>query len=82
MAIVDTVMNLEITPPELVGDISSNGIVPTGGGSFERVDKLIQRETGIECSVAKQAVSCVVIGTGKALENIDALQEDYTINRK
>lgn len=84
MAIVDTVKGiLEITPPELVGDISSNGIVLTGGGSLLKgLDKLIQRETGIECSVAKQAVSCVAIGTGKALENIDALQEDYTINRK
>lgn len=82
-AIVDAVKSLmEITPPELVGDISSRGIVMTGGGSLlQGMDKLIQQETGIGCYVAEHAISCVAIGTGKALDNIDALQDDFILNK-
>jgi len=82
-AIVDAVKAvLEQTPPELVGDISTNGIIMTGGGALVwGLDKLIQRETGIKCSVADDAVSCVAIGTGKALNNIDVLQESKRKNK-
>lgn len=67
---------LERTPPELIGDISANGIVMTGGGSLiNGLDKLIQKESGIHTYVAEDAVSCVALGTGKALENIDELQD-------
>ncbi len=76
-AIVEAVKGvIEKTPPELVGDISTNGIVMTGGGSLiSGLDKLITLHTGINCTVAKDAVSCVAIGTGKALDHIDELQE-------
>ena len=76
-AIVDAVKSvLENTPPELVGDISTYGIIMTGGGSLVcGLDKLIAAETGIRTGIADDAVSCVAIGTGKALENISILQE-------
>ena len=62
---------LEKTPPELIGDISVNGILLTGGGSLVRgLDRLIARETGIETTVAKDAVSCVAKGTGKVAEKL------------
>lgn len=72
---------LEKTPPELVGDISTRGIVMTGGGCLiYGLDKLLQKETGISTYVADDAVSCVAIGTGKALESIDVLQGHLTSN--
>ncbi|MDD3766903.1 MAG: rod shape-determining protein MreB [Eubacteriales bacterium] len=79
-AIVDAVKSvLENTPPELVGDISTYGIIMTGGGSLvSGIDRLIEAETGITTKVAEDAVSCVAIGTGKALENISVLEESNT----
>lgn len=63
-------MVLENTPPELVGDISNNGIVMTGGGSLiYGFDKLLASITGINTWVAEDPVSCVAIGTGKSLED-------------
>ena len=71
---------LERTPPELVGDISTNGIVMTGGGSLVwGFDQLVQSKTGIETRVADEAVSCVAYGTGKALDDIASMQ-DGTMN--
>ena len=71
---------LERTPPELVADISTNGIVMTGGGSLVwGFDKLIESHTGIETHVADDAISCVAYGTGKSLENVSDMQ-DGTIN--
>ena len=71
---------LERTPPELVADISTNGIVMTGGGSLVwGFDKLIESHTGIETHVADDAISCVAYGTGKSLENVGDMQ-DGTIN--
>ena len=82
--IVDTVHSvLEKTPPELVGDISNSGIVLTGGGSLiHGLDRLLQEETGISVRVAEDAVSCVAIGTGKALDNIDALKETVSVSKR
>ena len=76
MMIVDSVHSvLERTPPELVADISDKGIYMTGGGSLlDGLDKLIQEKTGINVMIAQDTVSCVAIGTGKALENLDALE--------
>jgi len=71
---------LERTPPELVADISTNGIVMTGGGSLVwGFDKLLEEKTGIETRIADEAVSCVAYGTGKSLEWINEMQEG-TIN--
>ena len=65
---------LERTPPELIADISDKGIYMTGGGSLvDGLDKLLQEKTGINVMIANDTVSCVALGTGKALENLDAL---------
>jgi rod shape-determining protein MreB len=75
---------LERTPPELVADISTNGITMTGGGSLVYgFDKLISSHTGIETHVSDNAISCVAHGTGKALDNLAIMQEGSTnISRK
>ncbi len=71
---------LERTPPELVADISDNGIVMTGGGSLvDGFDKLITARTGIQTVVAEDAISCVAEGTGKSLEWVSSMQ-DGTVN--
>ncbi|HPE15426.1 MAG TPA: rod shape-determining protein MreB [Oscillospiraceae bacterium] len=71
---------LERTPPELVADIATNGIVMTGGGSLVwGFDKLVAARTGIETHVADDAISCVAYGTGKSLEWISDMQ-DGTMN--
>lgn len=72
MGIVNAVHNvLEKTPPELAADITDRGIYMTGGGSLlDGLDKLIAKNIGINVVVADDALSCVVLGTGKALENI------------
>ena len=60
---------LEGTPPELAADIMDRGIVLTGGGAMlYGLDKLIQQETNIPTVVADDPLSCVALGTGKALE--------------
>lgn len=67
---------LERTAPELVGDISTNGIIMTGGGSLVYgFDKLLTEKTGIPTRVADDAISCVVYGTGKSLDNIEMMTE-------
>jgi rod shape-determining protein MreB len=87
-SIVDAVHSvLERTPPELASDISDRGIVMTGGGGLlYGLDKLIQEKTGINVVIAEDAVSCVALGTGKALDNIDILESstisEGKINRK
>ena len=75
MAIVDAVHStLEKTPPELAADISDRGIYMTGGGCLvDGLDKLIQEKTGINVMIAEDAISCVALGTGKALDNLDSL---------
>ena len=71
---------LERTPPELVADISTNGIVMTGGGSLvSGFDKLVTARTGIHAIIADEAISCVALGTGKSLADLNSLQ-DGTMN--
>jgi rod shape-determining protein MreB len=76
-AILDAICSvIERTPPELLGDILRNGIVMTGGGSLlYGFDQLVTRVTGIKTRIADDAVSCVAIGTGKSLDNLDLLTE-------
>ena len=61
---------LENTPPELSADLVDMGLVLTGGGALLRnIDKLISKETGLPVNIADDPLSCVAVGTGKALEN-------------
>lgn len=75
MMIVDCVHTvLEKTPPELAADISDKGIYMTGGGCLvDGLDKLLQAKTGIRVMIADDSISCVALGTGKALDNLDSL---------
>lgn len=60
---------IEKVPPETLKDITENGIILTGGGSMlYGIDRLVANVTGIKTKVAENAISCVAIGTGKALE--------------
>ena len=71
---------LERTPPELVADIYTNGIMMTGGGSLvSGFDKLLSARTGIQTFIADDAISCVAIGTGKSLDELNNMQ-DGTMN--
>lgn len=82
LMIVDAVHSvLERTPPELAADISDKGIYMTGGGCLvDGLDKLLQEKTGINVMIAQDAISCVALGTGKALDTLDSL--DVKTNRR
>jgi rod shape-determining protein MreB len=71
-AIVDAVKQfLEVTPPELASDIVDKGIVMAGGGALLRgLDKLLEKETNLPVTVAEDPLLCVVLGTGKILEDL------------
>ncbi len=77
---VGTVLNsirmaLERTPPELSADISDRGIVITGGGALlKNLDKRIRDETGLPTTVGENPLACVVMGTGKMLNDFDLLR--------
>ena len=75
--IADEVLSvLEETSPELVGDISQNGITLTGGGSqIYGMDKLLAERTGIVCTLADDADSCVAYGCGKSLAWMNHMSE-------
>lgn len=67
---------LERTPPELAADIVDNGIMLTGGGALlGGLDVLIREETGLPVTVADDPLCCVVLGSGKALDELDLLKE-------
>jgi rod shape-determining protein MreB len=67
---------LEQTPPELAADIVDRGIVLTGGGALLKgLDQLLRNETSLPVTVVEDPLSTVVIGTGKALDNIHILKE-------
>ena len=82
-AISEAVHNvLERTPPELAVDISNSGIIITGGGALlHGIDKRIEDRTGIKVIIAEDPKSCVAIGTGKALDELDKL-EGNSLNRR
>ncbi len=77
MAIVDTVRTcLERTPPELAADIVDKGIVLTGGGALLRgLDLLLRQETDLPITVADEPLSCVALGTGKVLDELELLKK-------
>ena len=67
---------LEQTPPELAADIVDRGIVLTGGGALlKNLDKLLREETGLPITITEDPLSTVVLGSGKALDNLDILRE-------
>lgn len=73
---------LEKTPPELAADISTTGITITGGGALLwGIDKLIESKTGIKVIIADDPKSCVAIGSGKALNELEAI-ESTRLNRR
>ena len=76
-AIVEAVLlALERTPPELAADIVDKGIVLTGGGALlKNIDGLLREETGLPVMVSDDPISCVVLGSGKALDHIELLKE-------
>lgn len=82
-AITEAVHNvLERTPPELAADISNSGIIITGGGALlYGIDRRIEERTGIKVIIAEDPKSCVAIGTGKALDELDKL-EGNSLNRR
>jgi rod shape-determining protein MreB len=75
--IVETVrIALEQTPPELAADIVDRGIVLTGGGSLlKNLDVLLREETRLPIIITEDPLSAVVLGSGKALDNIEILRE-------
>ena len=71
---------LERTPPELVGDIYTNGITMTGGGSLlHGMDKLLEKQTKIPTRIAEDPVDCVAIGTGKSFDYLDKLVDGFVV---
>ncbi|MBR3705607.1 MAG: rod shape-determining protein [Firmicutes bacterium] len=73
---------LERTPPELAADISNAGIIITGGGALMHgIDKRIEDRTGINVIIAEDPMSCVAVGTGKALDELEKL-EGNSLNKR
>lgn len=75
-AIIDAVRTtLDRTPPELAGDVMQSGIVLTGGGALLRgLDERLRHETGMPVRVAEDAMDCVAMGTGRCVEDFEALK--------
>jgi rod shape-determining protein MreB len=70
---------LEQTPPELAADIAEKGMVLTGGGALLRdIDRLLMEETGLPVVIADDPLTCVVRGSGKALEKMERLATIFT----
>src|SRR5579864_419731 len=83
-AIVEAVkMTLERTPPELAADIVDRGIIMAGGGSLLRgLDRLLAEETGMPVMLTEDPLSSVVLGTGRALEEIETLKKVLITRKK
>ena len=71
-AVKDT---LETTPPELAGDVSDRGITLAGGGALLRgMDRRLSDETGLAVTVAESPLTCVALGAGAALDELESLK--------
>jgi rod shape-determining protein MreB and related proteins len=71
---------LEQTPPELASDVMERGVTLTGGGALLRgLDKLLNSKTDIKVHVAENALTCVAIGTGRALEHLDFIRNSGAV---
>ena len=80
-AIIDAVKTtLDRTPPELAADIMEQGITIAGGGALlAGLDRRLSHETGMPINIAPDPLYSVVIGSGRALENIDAMRGLMTL---
>ena len=77
--IISVKRTLERTPPELAADIIDRGIMLAGGGALLKgIDALISHETGIITHIAADPLCCVVLGTGRVLENFKQLERVFT----
>ena len=76
-AIIDAIKaTLDRTPPELSGDIMDRGLVLTGGGALLRgFDERLRHETGMPIVIAERPLDCVVLGSGKCVEEFEALSQ-------
>ena len=81
-AIVDAVKStLDSTPPELSGDIMDRGIMLTGGGALLRgLDERLRHETGMPVVIAENPLNCVVLGSGRTVEEFEALNRVLVSN--
>jgi rod shape-determining protein MreB len=77
MTIVETVRTcLERTPPELAADIVDKGIVLTGGGALlQGLDHLLRQETNLPVTPGEDPLSCVALGTGQVLDELNLLKK-------
>jgi len=82
--IIDAIKyTLEKTPPELAADIMEQGIVLAGGGALlEGLDRLVRMETGMPVAIAEDPLDCVVLGTGKTVEDIEMLKKVSTNTKR
>ncbi len=82
--VIEAVLSvLEQTPPELSADISDRGIYMTGGGCLVGgFDKLVSQRTGINVMIAEESISCVALGTGRALEDQEMLMKLDAMRKK
>lgn len=83
-AICDSIRSvLEATPPELAADIIERGVIMTGGGAMiHGLDKVITARTGVPAYLADDPISCVALGTGKALENFQMADDHLVVLKK
>ncbi|MEK7575377.1 MAG: rod shape-determining protein [Patescibacteria group bacterium] len=73
---------LQETPPELAADIIDHGITMTGGSSqLRNLPELVFRRTGVKATLAKDALYCVALGTGIALEHLDTYKKSIIAKR-
>ena len=69
-------ISLERTPPELAADIVDKGIVLAGGGAYlKNLDLLLHQETGLPVLIAEDPLTCVVLGSGAVLDQLDLLRQ-------
>ena len=82
--VVDIVKTtLDTCPPELAGDVMDRGIALTGGGALLRgLDERLREETGMPIQLADNPLESVVLGTGKCVEDFDALQQVLVPERR
>jgi rod shape-determining protein MreB len=82
--IIDAVKStLDKCPPELAGDVMDRGIALTGGGALLRgLDQRIREETGMPVHIADSPLDSVVLGTGKCVEDFDALRQVLVPDRR